>query len=100
MSATATLEAAPPVRPAPAAAAKGYFQKPLPAYLILATFFAVTLPLAAVSWFGSSQLLLWGYIWLFGMTHFVLTFAVYLNKANLEHFGKTWRNRLLYFALP
>ena len=78
----------------------GYFQKSLPINLILGTFFAVTLPLAAFIWFNNSQMLLWGYLWLFGMTHFVLTFTVYLNRGNLAHFGRTWRNRLVYFALP
>lgn len=79
---------------------EGYFQKSLPINLILGTFFAVTLPLAAFIWVNNSQLLLWVYLWLFGMTHFVVTFTIYLNSANLAHFGSTWRNRLVYFALP
>jgi hypothetical protein len=43
---------------------------------------------------------LWIYIWLFGMTHFVLTLTIYLQSANLRFFASTWQNRLLYFAIP
>jgi hypothetical protein len=79
---------------------EGYFQKSLPNNLILGTFFAVTLPLAAFIWLNNSQFLLWVYLWLFGMTHFVVTFTIYLNRANLAHFGSSWQNRIVYFALP
>jgi hypothetical protein len=97
MSQTALL-AAPPA--APPAAGPGFFQQPLVANLILGTFFLVTLPLAAIIWSGPSNLLMWAYIWLFGITHFVMTFTVYLNRSNLTYFGQTWRNRLIFFALP
>lgn len=83
-----------------ARAPEAYFQQSVPINLILGTFFVVTLPLAAFIWLNNSQLVLWGYLWLFGMTHFVVTFTVYLNRANLAYFGNTWRNRLVYFALP
>jgi hypothetical protein len=98
MSAAASLAC-----PVPAGAPTeptGYFQKSLPGNLILGSFFALTLPLAAFIWCNNSQLLLWCYLWLFGMTHFVLTFTIYLNRANLAHFGSSSRNRLVYFALP
>ncbi len=99
MSASATLDA-PVQAPPPATAPEAYFQKSVPVNLILGTFFCVSLPLAAYIWLSPSNLLLWGYLWLFGMTHFVLTFTVYLNRGNLAHFGSTWSNRLIYFALP
>ena len=110
MSATAT---APPLRtvdpsvtPAPASilaplpAKEGYFQQALPPNVILLSFFAVTLPLAALTLLRPDTVLLWVYVWLFGMTHFVITLTVYMQSRNLKHFASTWRNRLLFFAIP
>src|SRR5258708_2333424 len=77
-----------------------FFQQSLPGSLILASFFVVTLPLALLIHPNGSELLLWGYVWLFGMTHFVLTFSIYFNRANLRHFRATWTNRVVYFILP
>jgi hypothetical protein len=100
MSETASLVAAPLGPPPAPATAVGFFQRSEVATVILGTFFLVTLPLAAIIWSGPSNLLMWAYIWLFGMTHFVMTFTVYLNRSNLSYFGRTWRNRLIFFALP
>lgn len=85
------VEASPP---------RGFFQDPLPANLILLTFFVVTIPLALLVNRQPNHLMLWLYIWLFGMTHFVLTFSIYFNKRNLRHFNSSWKNRAIYFLLP
>lgn len=78
----------------------GYFEQRLPPALILGTFVVVTLPMAAlVQWTGTGAMV-WVYLWLFGMTHFVLTLTVYMQSRNLRHFASTWRNRLLFFAVP
>ena len=79
---------------------RGFFQDPLPANLILATFFVITIPLTLFISQQPTHLFIWIYIWLFGMTHFVLTFTIYLNRKNLSYFNQTWRNRVIYFILP
>lgn len=86
--------------PAPVPAPEGYFERALPANLILVSFFALTLPFAALTLLAPNGLLMWGYTWLFGMTHFVVTLALYLQSENVRHFAATWRNRLLFFAVP
>ncbi len=105
MTATATAAAPaaadltatpPPAKPL----ALGFFDPPGPARLVVGTFAAVTLPLAAVTLLAPSGELLWVYLWLFGMTHFVLTLTVYLQWQNLRHFAGTWPRRLLFFGLP
>ena len=78
----------------------GYFQEALPANVILLSFFFVTLPLVAMTLATPNTILIWVYVWLFGMTHFVVTLAVYCQSQNLRHFASTWRNRLLFFAVP
>lgn len=83
-----------------AAPPRGFFQDALPANLILLTFFVVTLPLALFVWRQPNHMMLWVYIWLFGMTHFVLTFSIYFNSRNLQYFNASWKNRLIYFLLP
>src|SRR5262245_9384434 len=69
----------------------GYFERTLPPALILGTFFAVTLPMAAAVRWAGTGVTVWVYLWLFGMTHFVLTLTVYLQSHNLRHFAATWR---------
>jgi hypothetical protein len=86
----------PPARPL----ALGFFDRPAPARLIVGTFAAVTVPLALVTALRPSGELLWVYLWLFGMTHFVLTLTVYLQWDNLRHFAGTWPRRVLFFAVP
>ncbi len=78
----------------------GFFQQDWPANVILATFFVLTLPLAVLAWHNNSHIALWMYVWLFGMTHFVLTFSIYLNRANLVHFASSRKNQVLFFVLP
>jgi hypothetical protein len=92
----ADLTATPP----PAAAPVGYFQQALPAHLILLSFPLIAVPLALATIYRPNNLLLWVYVWLFGMTHFVITLTVYLQSQNLRHFAGTWRNRVLFFAVP
>jgi hypothetical protein len=95
--------------PAPAAysgasASRNFLAQPAPLWTIFATFPLVTLPLAAV---GLSDLppaartLIYDvYLCLFGLTHFFLTFAVYMNADNLAHYRESTRNRLIYFYVP
>jgi hypothetical protein len=39
-------------------------------------------------------------MWALGITHFIITVAVYLSSKNLAHFESTATNRLLYFGVP
>jgi hypothetical protein len=88
----------------PPAAALGYFQRSLPAIIIFGAFFVFTLPLAYLAWahpdspeFLRLELL---YLCGLGVTHFVVTPVIYLQSSNLRYFASTWRNRLIYFAIP
>lgn len=94
---TVRADPAPAPRPRPA---PGYFERTLPPALILGSFAAVTLPMAAVVLAAPSHLLVWLYVWLFGMTHFVITLTVYMQSANLRHFWGTWPRRVLFLAAP
>src|SRR4051812_10358459 len=103
MSQTAVLDAPPRDVPRPAAAL-GYFQRSLPAIIIFGAFFVFTLPLAYLAWahpdspeFLRLELL---YLCGLGVTHFVVTPVIYLQSSNLRYFASTWRNRLIYFAIP
>lgn len=78
----------------------GFFERKLPSALILASFPLVTVPLAAALILASDRRFLLVYIWLFGLTHFVLTLSVYLQSENLRHFAATNRNILLFFVAP
>ena len=89
-----------PARPLGAPPAGGFFDRPGPARLIVGAFAGVTVPLAWMTAVRPSGELLWVYLWLFGMTHFVLTLTVYLQWQNLRHFAGGWKNRLLFFGLP
>jgi hypothetical protein len=64
----------------------------------------ITLPVAALVASDVSEtvrrLLLNSYLCLFGLTHFWVTFAVYLNAENLDHFRESLRNRVVYFYAP
>lgn len=88
-----------PVRPR-----LGFFQQPSPAYLILGSFLILTLPLTLLAILQRHLLDRWhvGLLYVIGLgtTHFVLTFTVYLQSANLRYFNSTWTNRVLYFLIP
>src|SRR6185369_2326430 len=49
---------------------------------------------------GTKDAIRLGYFWSFGLSHFVLTFTVYLQRENLTFFAKGWTNRVVYFAVP
>ena len=74
------------VSPYAAAAGPGFFQRPLPCRIILATFPLLTVPLVAAFALTTDHRFLMVYIWLFGLTHFVITLTVYLQSENLRHF--------------
>ncbi len=82
----------------------GFFQKRSPVYLILASFFLVTVPLCLLA-AGDDEFVYQrpiglAYIGALGMTHFVITFVLYLQAANVRYFWSTWANRLTYFVVP
>ncbi len=94
-----TIEAALPVPPR-----VGYLERQLPVAVILSSFLILTLPLCLLT-LSSPSLMERFYIkpifvWLLGTTHFVITLTIYLQSRNLGYFNSTWKNRLLYFAVP
>ncbi len=86
----------PQVRATPA----GYFEQPLPIAIILGSFFAVTVPLAIMELFAPSAAITWLYVWLFGITHFVITLTIYCQRANLTYFASSWKTATVFFAVP
>ncbi len=80
--------------------ATGYFEQALPVTLILGAFFAVALPMAAIVLFRPDSPLVWLYLWLFGMTHFIMTFSIYFTGQNLRHFASSPRTIVIFFVLP
>ncbi|HEY1240499.1 MAG TPA: hypothetical protein VGF16_08070 [Bryobacteraceae bacterium] len=78
----------------------GFFERKLPSRIILLSFPLLTVPLTAALTFTTDHRFLFLYIWLFGLTHFVLTISVYLQSENLRHFAASSRNMLLFFAIP
>jgi hypothetical protein len=95
----ATVTAPAPVSVA-ATPQPGFFERKWPAALILSTFPLLTLPLAAAMILSPDRRFLLVYIWLFGLTHFVLTLSIYLQSGNLRHFAASNRNILLFFVVP
>ncbi|QJW95931.1 hypothetical protein [Frigoriglobus tundricola] len=93
----APAETPPPVR---SLRPCGFFQRRWPVALILAAFPGVALPMAAAVLYSADNLLLWTYVWLFGMTHFVVTFALYARSENLRYFASSPGNRLVFFLVP
>jgi hypothetical protein len=78
----------------------GLFDKKLPPRIILGSFFLLTAPLIALYAAASNHWFVTVYLWLFGLTHFVLTLSVYLQSENLKYFKATARNILLFFVVP
>jgi hypothetical protein len=95
---TPALTATPP--PGQTLRPLGFFQKRWPAALIVAAFPALAVPMAAAVLLSANNLLLWAYIWLFGMTHFVVTLALYLRSENLRYFASTPGKRMVFFLVP
>ena len=85
---------------APQAAPVGFLDQSWPVQVILASFVAVTIPISIYELLRPGQPLTWIYIWLFGMTHFFITFAVYFQSATLRHFLSSWKNRCLFLLAP
>jgi hypothetical protein len=99
--------AAPPVAPPisrPNPPSLGYFQRTLPVALIFAAFAVITLPLTVLAIVAPDSQLLFRlevvYLITLGLTHFVITPTLYLQSSNLRYFNSSWRNRLIYFAIP
>jgi hypothetical protein len=84
----------------PGSGQEGFFERSLPSRIILLSFPLLTLPLAAALTLTTDHRFLFLYIWLFGITHFVLTLSVYLQSENLRHFAGSGRNVVLFFAIP
>ena len=79
---------------------RGYFEQPLPAAIILGSFFAVALPMAAIELLAPNALVTWVYVWLFGITHFVISLTIYCNRANLTYFASSWKTAAVFFMVP
>jgi hypothetical protein len=73
--------------------------------LIFAAFFAVTVPLSIVQLSTSvppsvKRWLIVSMLFLIGNSHFVITWALYLNSANLSHFRSSLGTKIVYFVVP
>lgn len=78
-----------------------YLMRRGPLALVFGSFFVVGLPLAAYIAFASQEgPLAQAYLVLFGITHFFLTFTVYLSAANRAHFTSSPRNMLAFLGAP
>jgi hypothetical protein len=78
----------------------GLFERKLPSRIILASFPLVTVPLAVALALTTDRRFLLIYVWLFSLTHFVLTLSVYLQSENLRYFKATGKNVFLFFVVP
>jgi hypothetical protein len=78
----------------------GLFERKLPPRIILGSFFLLTAPLVALFAAVSNHWFVTVYLWLFGVTHFVLTLSVYLQSENLKYFKATALNIFLFFVVP
>ena len=82
----------------------GYFQRSRPAAVILASFLALTLPMCILGImypeFVTRYYVKVIYLWLLGVTHFVITLTIYFQSSNLRYFNKSWKNRVVYFLIP
>jgi hypothetical protein len=81
-----------------------FLQQAGPLWSILATFPLVTLPLLFVGssdLSSSTRMLIYdAYLCLFGITHFLLTFTVYMHADNREHYRDSSKNKLIYLHVP
>jgi uncharacterized membrane protein len=100
VTATAPLITVPALAMPASMPAQAYFERPGPAALILGSFFALTLPMAAVELLQLDARITWLYIWLFGMTHFVITLTIYCQSANLKHFLSSRRTVITFLVVP
>ena len=87
--------------PMPAVRRPGYFERPGPSWLILASFGFLTLPVAAMVLFlPTADTLSRVYVWLFGGTHVVLTLTLYGSRANRRHFASSPKALALFVLAP
>lgn len=84
-----------------------YLSRTVPRALVLGSFVVLGLPLAAYVLMASPLTassadlpIVQAYVVLLGMTHFLLTFTVYLSSANLKHFFASRRNVFAFVAAP
>ncbi|MCB9647870.1 MAG: hypothetical protein H6730_14870 [Deltaproteobacteria bacterium] len=94
--------------PAEVAAARpwgrNFLARPLPLALIFGSFFVFTLPLVLMEHAGAFDG--WRisptfvFVAVLGMSHFLITFPVYLNKTNMEHFTGSAKSIIAYFVAP
>jgi hypothetical protein len=98
LSRQAILPASEPV-PAPSAQ-PGFLERKLPVRFILGAFPLLAVPVAAVLMLTHRRDLLMVYVWLFSITHFVITFTIYLQQNNLRHFTASKRNIALFLVVP
>lgn len=80
-----------------------YLQRPSVLVPIFAAYPLITLPLAyltlfeqGATWRFFSNVYLWG----LGLSHFVITFAIYLSSKNLRYFASSPGKRVVYFGIP
>jgi hypothetical protein len=84
-----------------AAAPSPYLMRRGPLALILGSFFVIALPLTAYIAMASQKApMVQAYIVIFGITHFFLTFTVYLSAANRAHFTSSPRNMFVFLGAP
>lgn len=74
-----------------------------PVVVILSSFFVITVPLCLVGATvdpNSGWSIGTAYLAAFGISHFLLTFTIYCQSANLQHFQSSRANRIGYFLVP
>src|SRR5262245_51226681 len=82
----------------------GFLEPSWPVYLILGSFFYLTIPLSLLGAGDPDFLLHWSpglvYLFVLGITHLILTFVVYLQVENRRYYRSTLSNRLAFFVAP
>jgi hypothetical protein len=73
--------------------------------LILLAFLAITVPLSVMQVTPAVAPAVWRwvmvfYLFLLANTHFAITWALYLNSANLRHFASSSARKVVYFVAP
>jgi hypothetical protein len=83
---------------------QGYLRRSHPVVIVLASFLALTLPMCilgiAYPAFVQRYYVTPIYLWLLGVTHFVITLTIYFQASNLRYFNSSWKNRAVYFLIP
>jgi hypothetical protein len=82
---------------------RAYLSQPNVLWPILGAFPLIALPLAYITLFPPTVGLKWfaaAYLWSLGISHFLITFTLYLNSKNLQYFASTAMNKLVYFGVP